>query len=59
MSDAILGTFYHDSLLAQRFQTLATLLFETVGCQIKNEGSLKIEQAVLRFLAQNIKRQQS
>ena len=29
---------------------------KTVGSQIKAEGFLKVEQAILRFLAQNIKR---
>ena len=60
-SDTILGPFCPDSLRAQRFQTLTTLLFEDrwVSNQIKNEGYLKLEKAVLRFLAQNIKRQQS
>ena len=28
-------------------------------CQIETEGSLKIEKGILRFLAQNIKRQES
>ena len=32
---------------------------KTVGSQIKNEDYLKLEQTILRFLAQNIKRQQS
>ena len=30
-----------------------------IGPQIKNEGSLKLEQAALQLLAQNIERQQS
>ena len=31
---------------------------KTVGSRIKNEGSLKLEKAILRFLAQNVNRQQ-
>ena len=47
--DYILGTFYHDSLRAQIFKTL-----KTSRSQIKTKGFLKIGEAMLWFLAQNI-----
>ena len=39
-SDLSLGTFYRDSLRAQRFRTLITSLFESFGFQIWSEGFL-------------------
>ena len=32
---------------------------KTFGSQVGNKGSLKVKEAILRFLVQNIKRQQS
>ena len=46
--------FYRDSLRAQRLQTLISLFedyLKTIGSEIKNEGSLELEKAILRFLA--------
>ena len=54
MSDTILGFFYDDSLRAQRFQTLITSLFKDRCVSIKYEVYSRLENTILRFLAQNI-----
>ena len=58
-SDSILGTFYNDSLRAKILKTLMTSLFEDIWVLIENKGFLKVEEAIVWFLVQNIKRQQS
>ena len=53
-ADWILGTFYLDSLRTPRFQTLITS--QDILVSNWNKGSLKIEEAVLWFLTQTIKK---
>ena len=54
-SDIILTNFFRDFLRSQR---IPALMFEDRWV-IDSEGSLKLKKGILRFLAENMKRQQS
>ena len=56
-SDSILGTFYHNSLRVKIFKALKLRYLKIFRSQIENKGSLKVEEAILDVLVQNIKRQ--